>query len=103
MSLTKRGKCWEMFESCSMQHHPSAMYRLCVCTKQSLAQFWGNPVMLHAESPQREQEWVPWVVEGSVHAPLMLKIMQIAVPDLLTRHLFFQLVMIGWSGQFEVE
>ena len=30
MSLTKRGKRWAMFESCSMWHHPSGMYRV-VC------------------------------------------------------------------------
>ena len=41
MLLTKRGKRWEMFESCSTWHHPSAMYGVVCMYKVELSSVSG--------------------------------------------------------------
>jgi len=67
----------------------------CVYTGLMTAQFHGQVVAPCEGLPQREQEWVAWIKEESVHEPLTLNKMQMDMLALLTRWPFDQLTMVG--------
>jgi len=67
------------------------------------AQFHGQVVAPCEGSLQREQEWLVWLEEDSMHEPLTLNKTQMDMLALLMRWPFDQLMMVGQSAQLEEE
>jgi len=76
---------------------------MCVYTGLMTTQFQGQVVAPCKGSPQREQEWVAWLEEESMHEPLTLNKMQMYILALLMRQPFDQLTMVRWSARLEEE